>query len=74
MKMHSTRTALSVYQFLSEEKQTPVLKHPPYSPHLSPCDFFQVPSFFISLKGQQLKLLEEKHSKVLSDKHFQQSF
>jgi hypothetical protein len=34
----STCTAFSLYRFLTK-KQITVLKHPPYSPHLSPCDF-----------------------------------
>ena len=43
---------LSVKSFLSSEKVT-VLNHPPYSPDLSPCDFFLFPRLKKMLSGNK---------------------
>jgi histone-lysine N-methyltransferase SETMAR len=46
--------ALLVQQFLAK-KQVPVLHHAPYSPDLSPCDFFLFPKLKHSLKGTHFR-------------------
>ena len=33
------------------EKQICVIEHPPYSPDLSPCDYFQFPKLKTAMKG-----------------------
>jgi hypothetical protein len=43
-------TSLAVREFLAE-KQIAVLPHPPYSPHLAPCDVFIFPKIFRIIKG-----------------------
>ena len=45
-------TALSVSRFLTKHNVT-VLPHPPYSPHLSPCDFFLFPRLKKRLKRRR---------------------
>jgi transposase len=42
--------AISVIEFLSQ-KGIPVVPQPPYSPDLSPCDFFLFPKLKFHLKG-----------------------
>jgi len=36
-----------------------VLHHPPYSPDLAPADYFLIPNFQFSLKGQHFQTVEE---------------
>lgn len=43
------RTSVIVLEFLSS-KWVVVLSHPPYSPYLSPCDYFLFPNFKFHLK------------------------
>jgi transposase len=51
-------TAISVIEFLAK-KGIPVVPQPPYSPDLSPCDFFLFPKLKFHLKGvtDQLKAI-----------------
>uniref|UniRef100_A0A2S2NRT1 Mariner Mos1 transposase n=1 Tax=Schizaphis graminum TaxID=13262 RepID=A0A2S2NRT1_SCHGA len=48
---------ISIIQFLAA-KNIPVAPQPPYSPNLSPCDFFLFPRIKIHLKGQHFGTLE----------------
>jgi len=50
-------TALSFSRFLTKHNVT-VLPHPPYSPDLSPCDFFLFPRLKKRLKGWQHENIE----------------
>jgi len=50
-------TALSVSRFLTKHNVT-VLPHPPYSPHLPPCDFFLFPRMKKRLKGRRHENIE----------------
>ena len=50
-------TALSVPRFLTKHNVT-VLPHPPYSPDLSPCDFFLFPRLKKRLKGWRHENIE----------------
>ena len=43
--------AVAVQEFLAR-KQVCVLNHPPYSPDLSPCDYFLFPKLKLPLKGR----------------------
>jgi hypothetical protein len=40
-------------------QQATILPHPPYSPHLAPCDFFFLPHFIERLCGCQFQLVKE---------------
>jgi len=42
-------TAISVIEFLAK-KGIPLVPQPPYSPDLSPCDFFLFPKLSLTLK------------------------
>ena len=42
--------AVAIEEFLAQ-KQVCVLHHPPYSPDLSPCDYFLFPKLKLPLKG-----------------------
>jgi hypothetical protein len=35
------------------------IPHPPYSPDLAPCDFFQLPKRKLKLKGRPFSTIEE---------------
>lgn len=50
-------TAISIMEFLTSKRITVVL-HPPYSPDLSPCDFFLFPKLKHVLKGRHFGTLE----------------
>lgn len=50
-------TALSITEFLTH-KNIPVVPQPPYSPDLSPCDFFLFPRLKNHLKGHHFGTLE----------------
>lgn len=50
-------TAAIVTQFLAK-KMIPVLDHPPYSPDLSPPDYFLFPKLKMELKGQHFSTIE----------------
>jgi hypothetical protein len=43
--------ALSFREFLAKHS-IPVVPHPPYSPHLAPCDFFLFPRLKSTLQGK----------------------
>jgi hypothetical protein len=47
--------ALRVREFLTKHS-IPVVPHPPYSPHLAPCDFFRLKS---TLKGKRFQDVAE---------------
>jgi hypothetical protein len=36
-----------------------VIPHPPYSPHLAPCEFFLFPKIKLKLKGRRFDTIEE---------------
>lgn len=50
-------TALSITEFLTR-KNIPVVPQPPYSPDLSPCDFFLFPKLKSYLKGHHFGTIE----------------
>lgn len=50
-------TALSINEFLAK-KNIPVVPQPPYSPDLSPCDFFLFPNLKRHLKGHHFGTVE----------------
>ena len=50
-------TALSIREFLVK-KNIPVLPHPPYSPDLTPCDFYLFPKLKSKLKGHHFWTIE----------------
>ena len=49
--------AVAVQEFLAR-KQVCVLNHPPYSPDLSPCDYFLFPNWSYHWKGASLKMFK----------------
>jgi len=58
---HST---LSVKQFLANKNIT-VLKHPPYSPDLTPCDFYLFPKIKLVLKETHFVSVENMKAKMM---------
>ncbi|GFY15562.1 putative mariner transposase [Trichonephila clavipes] len=50
-------TTISVNRFLAS-KNIPVAHQPPFSPNLSPCDFFLFPKLKNPLKGHHFETLE----------------
>lgn len=56
-------TAISVMEFLAS-KNIPVAPQPPYSPDLSPCDFFLFPRLKNHLRGTHFGTLENIQSAV----------
>ena len=50
-------TAISVIEILAK-KGIPVVPQPPYSPDLSPCDFFLFPKLNFHLKGRHFGTVE----------------
>jgi len=55
--------ALSVKTFLTKHKIT-MLKHPPYSPDLAPCDFFLFPKINSALKGTRFQSVDAVKAKA----------
>jgi hypothetical protein len=53
-----SHTSVLTQQLLAKYKMT-VIPHPPYSPHLAPCDFFLFPKMKLKLKGQRFGTTEE---------------
>jgi hypothetical protein len=53
-------------------KNITVLEHPPYSPHLAPCDFCLFPKIKSVLKGT--RFLSEEHVKPKHGGDTQQSY
>jgi hypothetical protein len=57
-----------------------VIPHPPYSPDLTPCDFFLFPKIKLKLKGPRFDTIEEiqaESQRVLdsvTEKDFQEAF
>jgi hypothetical protein len=52
-----------VQQFLTSKNIT-VIPHLPYSPDLTPCDFFLFPKMKLRLKGRRFDMTEEIHAKM----------
>ena len=59
----SAHLALSVQQFLIKHGMTPV-PHPPYSPDLTPSDFFLFPQMKRVLKGKSFTNVKEMKQKM----------
>ena len=57
--------AVSINEFLTE-KSIPVVTLPPYSPDLSPCDFFSFPLLKNHLKGRHFGILDN-NQKIVTD-------
>ena len=56
-------TATRTVQFLAQKGIT-VLSHPPYSPDLSPPDYFLFPRLKFAMKGARYDLVEDIHNAV----------
>jgi histone-lysine N-methyltransferase SETMAR len=52
-----SHTSVLTHQFLAKYKMA-VIPHPPYSPGLSPCDFFLFSKMKLKLKGRQFDTIE----------------
>ena len=71
--------AISVIEFLAK-KGIPVVPQPPYSPDLSPCDFFLFPKLKFHLKGRHFGTVENIQKavtdqlKVIPVRDFQRSY
>ena len=59
-------TAVSINQFLAE-KSIRVVPQPPYSPDLSPCDFFLFPRLKNHLKGRYFVTLDNIQKSVTDE-------
>jgi len=59
-------TAVSLNEFLAE-KSIPVVPQPPYSPDLSPCDFFLFPRLKNHLKGRHFGTLDNIQKSVTDE-------
>jgi len=59
-------TAVSINEFLAE-KGIPVFPHPPYSPDLSPCDFFLFPRLKNHLKGRHFGTVDNIQKSVTDE-------
>jgi len=59
-------TAISVIEFLAK-KGIPVVPQPPYSPDLSPCDFFLFPKLKFHLKGRHYGTVENIEKAVTDE-------
>ena len=57
--------AVAVQEFLAR-KQVCVLHHPPYSPDLSPCDYFLFPKLKLPLKGRLFEDVQDFQAAVTS--------
>jgi len=57
--------AVAVQEFLAR-KQVCVLNHPPYSPDLSPCDYFLFPKLKLPLKGRLFEDVQNIQGAVTS--------
>ena len=74
-----SHTAVLTYQFLAKNKIA-VIPHPPYSPHLAPCEFFLFPKMKLKLKGRRFDTITEiqaethKVLNTLTEKDFQEAF
>jgi len=63
-------TAISLNEFLTE-KGIPVVPQPPYSPDLSPCDFFLFPKLKFHLKGSHIAIVDNIQTIVTDQlRHF----
>jgi transposase len=61
-------TALSVQRFLAA-KNMAVVPHPPYSPHLTPCDFFLFPRMKSKRKWRRFQDVTEIQEQSLTVLH-----
>jgi len=61
----SVHQAVAVQEFLAW-KQVCVLHHPPYSPDLSPCEYFLFPKFKLPLKGRLFEDVQDIQAAVTS--------
>ena len=59
-------TAVSINEFLAE-KNIPVVPQPPYSPDLSPCDFFLFPRLKNHLKGRHFGTLDNIEKSITDE-------
>ena len=57
--------AVVLQEFLAR-KQVCVLNHPPYSPDLSPCDYFLFPKLKLPLKGRLFEDVQDIQGDVTS--------
>jgi len=57
--------AVAVQEFLAQ-KQVRLLNHPPYSPDLSPCDYFLFPKLKLPLKGHLFEDVQDIQGVVTS--------
>ena len=57
------QNTLSVKWYLAKNN-IPVMEHPPYSPHLAPCDFFLFPKIKSALKGTRFESVDAAKAKA----------
>jgi transposase len=60
-------TAVSINEFLAEKKCIPVVPQPPYSPDLSPCDFFLFSRLKNHLIGRHFGTLDNIQKSVTDE-------
>jgi hypothetical protein len=74
-----SHTFVLAQQFLAKQYMA-VLSHTPYSPDLTPCDFFPFPEMKLKLKRRQFDAIEEIQAEsqtvlaTLTGKDFQEAF
>jgi hypothetical protein len=74
-----SHTSVFTQQFLVKYKMA-VIPHPPYSPDMTPCDFYLFPKMKVNLKGRRFDTTEEVQAEsqrvldTLTEKNFQKAF
>ena len=74
-----SHTSVLTHQFVAKNKIA-VIPHPPYSPDLEPCDFFQFSKLKLKLKGSWFDTIEEIQAEsqqmldTLTEKDLQEVF
>jgi hypothetical protein len=59
------RTLLTWFRFLANHG-IPVVQQPPYSPDMTPCDFWLFPKLKMTLKGEGFDTIKENMTKHLN--------
>ena len=55
-----------IFYFVSRDRLVCVLHHSPYSPDLSPCDYFLFPKLKLPLKGRLFEDVQDTQAAVTS--------
>jgi hypothetical protein len=66
---HPAHTFMKTTEFVTNNNMV-IVPHPPYLPHLAPCDFTLFPKLKMKLKGQRFETVSDiqKESKVVFDR------